>query len=164
MDLFLDVLKTLLPDNAVLPKRLTYMTTGQTDDNELNNNDSYSNKQKSYFTFDCCPCAEAVYVGDKLNNKFCSIFKMKRYTDETIYPQFLQQMMVAAVGVQCQADPYRVADGIPDNNIFHAHAYRCTLSFLASHMHKNMFHDESCIIYMKTTCAKNTRSQFHPER
>ncbi len=39
---------------------------------------------------------------------------------------FLQQMMVAAVGVQCQADPYRIADGIPDNNIFHAQAYRCT--------------------------------------
>ena len=83
MDLFLDVLKTLLPDNAVLPKRLTYMTTGQTDDDELINNDSYSNKQKSYFTFDCCPCGEEVYIGDKLNNQFCSICKMKRYTDES---------------------------------------------------------------------------------
>jgi hypothetical protein len=59
------------------------MTTGQTDDDELINDDSYSNKQKSYFTFDCCPCGEEVYVGDKLNNKFCSICKMKRYTDES---------------------------------------------------------------------------------
>jgi hypothetical protein len=80
MDLFLDVLKTSLPDSAVLPKRLTYMTTGQTDDDELICNDSYSNKQKSNFTFDCCPCGEEVYVGDKLNKKFCSICKMKRYT------------------------------------------------------------------------------------
>ncbi len=61
--------------------------------------------------------------------------------------QFLQQMMVAAVGVQCQADPYRIADGIPGNNIFHAQAYRCTLSFLASHMRKNMFQDKSCLLY-----------------
>jgi hypothetical protein len=61
--------------------------------------------------------------------------------------RFLQQMMVAAVGVQCLADPYRIADGIPDNNIFHAQAYRCTLSFLASHVHKNMFHGKSCLIY-----------------
>ncbi len=59
----------------------------------------------------------------------------------------LQQMMVAAVGVQCLADPYRIADGIPDNNIFHAPAYRCTFSFLASHVHKNMFQDKSCLIY-----------------
>ncbi len=56
-------------------------------------------------------------------------------------------MMVAAVGVQCQADPYRIADGITDNNIFHAQAYRCILSFLASHVHKNMFQDKSCLIY-----------------
>ncbi len=61
--------------------------------------------------------------------------------------QFLQQMMVDAVGIQCQADPYQIADGIPDNNIFHAQAYRCTLSFLASHVHKNMFHVKSCLIY-----------------
>ncbi len=62
--------------------------------------------------------------------------------------QFLQLMMVDAVGVQCQADPYRIADGIPDNNIFHAQAYRCTsLNFLASHVHKNMFHGKSCLIY-----------------
>jgi hypothetical protein len=68
MDKFLDVLKTLLPDNAVLPKRLTYMTTGQTDDDALINNACYSNNHKSYFTFGCCSCGEEVYVGDKLNN------------------------------------------------------------------------------------------------
>ena len=62
--------------------------------------------------------------------------------------QFLQQMMVDAVGLQCQADPYRIADGIPDNNIFHAQAYRCTLSFLASHVHENMFHGKSCLIFV----------------
>ena len=61
--------------------------------------------------------------------------------------RFLQQMLVAAVGVQCLADPYRIADGIPDNNIFHAQAYKCTLSFLASHVHKHMFQDKSCLIY-----------------
>ncbi len=64
--------------------------------------------------------------------------------------QFLQQMMVDAVGVQCQADPYRIADGIPDNSIvFHAQAYRCNLSFLASYVHKHMFrHGKSCLIYV----------------
>ncbi len=61
--------------------------------------------------------------------------------------QFLQQMMVDAVGVQCLADPYRIADGLPNNDIFHAQAYRCTLSFLGSHVHKNMFKDKSCLIY-----------------
>jgi hypothetical protein len=61
--------------------------------------------------------------------------------------QFLQQMMIDAVGVQCQADPYRIADGIPDNNICHAQAYGCTMSILAFYVHKNMFHDKSCLIY-----------------
>jgi hypothetical protein len=56
-------------------------------------------------------------------------------------------MMIDTVGVHCQAGPYRIADGIPDNNIFNAQAYRYTLSFLASHVDKNMFQDKSCLIY-----------------
>ncbi len=61
--------------------------------------------------------------------------------------QFLQQMMVDSVGVQCRADPYRIADGIPDDNICHAQAYGCTMSILAFHVHKKMFHGKSCLIY-----------------
>ncbi len=73
--------------------------------------------------------------------------------------QFLQQMMVDAVGVQCQAGPYRITDGLPNNDIFHAQAYKCTLSFLASHVHKNMFQDKLCLIY-EDNLGKNTRSEF----
>ncbi len=60
--------------------------------------------------------------------------------------QFLQQMMVDAVGVQCQADPYRIEDGIPDNNICHAQSNGRTMSILAFHLHKHMFHGKSCLI------------------
>ena len=82
MNVLLDMLKTLFP-NAVLPTKLTYMTFGLNDDLQNgSSNSNNNNKKKSYFTFDCCPCGQEVYVGEKSNNKSCSICKLNRYTDE----------------------------------------------------------------------------------